>query len=124
MEFLIVFIVSAVFLLLIGVAMAFGKSPSYRPDRAYVLKLMKGIEDKTTTQQSWDMLIGYPISHDPELENIRRWLVSIHEGTDGQKPAREGINGYIYDRETRGRIIPVIKQLEKLINEAPIIREF
>lgn len=58
MEFLIVFIVSAFFLLLIGVAMSFGKSPSYRPDRHYVLKLMKGVEDRTTTDQAWDMLIG------------------------------------------------------------------
>lgn len=124
MEFFIVFIVSAFFLMLIGIAMAFGKSPSYRPDRSYVLKLIKGIEDKTTTPQSWDMLIGYPISHDPELENIRRWLVSIHEGTDGQKPAREGINGYIYDRETRSRLGPVITQLEKLIEETPILKEF
>ncbi|WP_151671579.1 hypothetical protein [Nitrincola schmidtii] len=124
MEFFIVFFVSAVFLLLIGIAMAFGKSPSYRPDRAYVLKLIKGIEDQTTSPQSWDMLIGYPISHDPELENIRRWLVAIHEGTDGQKPAREGINGFIYDRESRARLAPVIVQLEKLIEETPVTKEF
>ncbi|KDE39658.1 MAG: hypothetical protein ACK4L8_15255 [Nitrincola lacisaponensis] len=124
MEFLIVFIVSAVFLLLIGVAMAFGKSPSYRPDRQYVLDLIKGIETRTTSPQAWDMLIGYPISHDPELEAIRRWLVALHEGTDGHKPAREGINGYIYDRESRQRLVAVIERLEKLIAEAPVTREF
>lgn len=124
MEFFIVFVVSAVFLLLVGVAMAFGKSPSYRPDRTYVLDLLKGIEEQTTSPQAWDMLIGYPISHDPELEKIRRWLVAMHEGTDGFKPAREGINGYIYDRESRARLVPVIQQLEKLIDQTPSIREF
>ena len=124
MEFLIVFFVSAVFLMLIAVALSFGKSPSYRPDREYVLKLIIGIEDKTTTQQSWDILIGYPISHDPELENIRRWLVAIHEGTDGNIPAREGINGYIYDRDTRERLLPVMRSLKKLIEETAVTREF
>lgn len=124
MEFLIVFFVSAFFLMLIGIAMAFGKSPSYRPDREYVLKLMKGIEEKTTSPQSWDMLIGYPISHDPELEQIRRMLVALHEGTDGNKAQREGINGYIYDRESRARLIPIIERLERLIEEAPVIKEF
>ncbi|QEW05412.1 hypothetical protein [Nitrincola iocasae] len=124
MEFLIVFIVSAFFLLLIGVAMSFGKSPSYRPDRHYVLKLMKGVEDRTTTDQAWDMLIGYPINHDPELEAIRRQLVDIHEGHAGVPAARQGINGYIYDRESRQRLQKIIVQLERLIEESPVIREF
>ncbi len=124
MEFLIVFIVSAFFLLLIGVAMSFGKSPSYRPDRHYVLKLMKGVEDRTTTDQAWDMLIGYPINHDPELEAIRRQLVDIHEGHSGVPAARQGINGYIYDRESRQRLQKIIIQLERLIEESPVIREF
>ncbi len=124
MEFIIIFVVSAFFLLLVGCAMAFGKSPSYRPTREYVLKLIKGIEDQSTTQQAWDMLIGYPINHDPELENIRRWLVSMHEGTDGFDPAREGINGYIYDKQSRHRLKAVIDQLEKLIKESPITKEF
>lgn len=124
MEFIIVFVVSAIFLSLIGVAMAFGKSPGYRPDRTYVLTLLKGIEDQTTSSQAWDMFIGYPISHDPELENIRRWVVAMHEGTDGYKPAREGINGFVYDRESRSRLNLVIIQLEKLINETPITKSF
>ncbi|MCD8512222.1 MAG: hypothetical protein LRY63_01490 [Nitrincola sp.] len=124
MEFFIVFIVSAFFLLLIGVALAFGKTPSYRPDRSYVLGLIKGIENQTTTPQAWDMLIGYPISHDPELEEIRRQLVAMHEGTDGYKPSREGINGYIYDRESRERLQQVIIKLEKLIENTPVTREF
>jgi hypothetical protein len=124
MDFLLVFIVSAFFLLLIGVAMAFGKSPSYRPDRDYVLKLMKGVEERTTTEQAWDMLIGYPISHDPELEAIRRQLVELHEGSADMPPARQGINGYIYDRESRQRLQRVIAELEKLIEESPVTREF
>ncbi|WP_417583529.1 hypothetical protein [Nitrincola sp.] len=124
MEFLIVFVVSAFFLALIGVAMAFGKSPSYRPDRHYVLKLIKGVEDRTTTEQAWDMLIGYPISHDPELEAIRRQLVELHEGNLDRPAARQGINGYIYDRESRQRLQSVVIQLEKLIAESPVTREF
>ncbi|WP_036525105.1 hypothetical protein [Nitrincola sp. A-D6] len=124
MDFVIVFIVSAFFLMLIGVAMAFGRSPAYRPDRQYVLKLMKGVADRTTSEQAWDMLIGYPISHDPELEDIRRQIVDIHEGNADIPAARQGINGYIYDRESRQRLHKVIDQLEKLIEESPVIREF
>ena len=85
---------------------------------------MKGVEDGTTSEQAWDMLIGYPISHDPELEAIRRQLVELHEGSFDRPPARQGINGYIYDRESRQRLIPVIIQLEKLIEESPVTKEF
>lgn len=124
MDFFLVFIVSTFFLLMVGLAMAFGKSPSYRPDRDYVLKLMKGIEDRTTTEQRWDMLIGYPISHDPELEVIRRQLIAFHEGSSDMPPARQGINGYIYDRESRQRLQKIIVELEKLIEKSPVFREF
>lgn len=124
MEFFILFIVTAIFLLLVGVALSFGKSPSYRPDRHYVLKLLKGIEDASTSPQAWDMFIGFPISHDPELEDIRRQLVAMHEGTDGYPAAREGINGFIYDREARERMRLVRMRLETLIETSPVLKDF
>lgn len=111
-------------MILIVVAMTFGKPVGYRPSRQSVLLLLRGIEDGSTRQEAWDMFLGYPVSHDPELEAIRRELVALHEGLDGTVAAKEGISGYIYDREGRARVAKVTAQLEKLISDEPGFREF
>ncbi|EXJ09416.1 MULTISPECIES: hypothetical protein [Nitrincola] len=123
-EFFVIFVISALFLGLVGVALAFGRSPSYRPDRGYVLKLLRGIQDGTTEAHVWDMFIGYPIGHDPELELLRREIVAIHEGDEKHPPAPSGINDFIYDRETRKRLLVIEQKLETLIESQPIIRDF
>lgn len=123
-EFLLIFAVTLVVLILIVVAMVFGKPLGYRPSRQSVLELLRGIDAGTTRQEAWDMFLGHPVSHDPELEAIRRELVMLHEGMDGQGPAPSGIGDYIYDRATRARVAGITAKLEKLIADEPSIREF
>ncbi|WP_151702733.1 hypothetical protein [Nitrincola alkalilacustris] len=123
-QFIAVFLVTLCVMILIVLAMMFGKPIGYRPSRESVLLLLRGIEDGSTRQEAWDMFLGYPVSHDPELEAIRRQLVTLHEGLDGATAAKEGLSGYIYDREGRARVAKFTAQLEKLINEEPGFREF
>ncbi|RAU18176.1 hypothetical protein DN062_08015 [Nitrincola tibetensis] len=123
-EFFIIFVISAIFIGLVGISLAFGRSPSYRPERAYVLKLLQGIQDGTTEPHVWDMFIGYPIGHDPELELVRREIVAIHEGDENHPPALSGINDFIYDRETRKRLSVIEQKLETLIKNQPIVKDF
>jgi len=123
-QFIVVFLITLCVMILIVVAMMFGKPIGYRPSRQDTLKLLRGVEDGTTRQEAWDMFLGYPVSHDPELEAIRRQLVVLHEGLDGTTAVKEGLSGYIYDRAGRARVAKVTEQLEKLINEEPRFREF
>lgn len=118
------FVFSALSLLLIGFGYARGKIPVHRPDKEYLLKLLNGIETKSTRVEEWECFIGYPVHHDPELEALRQALLRIHEG-DGTSPAaKEGINGYIYDREGRARVEKVRQTLQKMLEEGPSMREF
>ncbi|WP_409523581.1 hypothetical protein [Nitrincola sp. MINF-07-Sa-05] len=123
-QFIVVFLITLCVLILIVVAMVFGKPLGYRPSRQYALQLLRGVEDGTTRQEAWDMFLGYPVSHDPELEAIRRQLVALHEGMDGGAPANQGLGDYIYDRAGRARVAKLVPVLEKLISDEPGFREF
>ncbi|KAA0874599.1 hypothetical protein [Nitrincola tapanii] len=124
MEYLIIFLVT--FLVLIGVvlALAFGKTPGYRPSRVEVLKILQALESGELAQEQWDMFLGYPISHDPDLEEIRRDLILIHEGDGVDLPAGSGIDGYIYDRSGRARVLKVREKLELLISKEMVYKDF
>ncbi len=123
-EFLIAFVVS---LLLIGgmaVALIYGRAPTWRPDRQKVLALMQQLQTGEARRDEWEMLIGMPILHDPELEEIRRLCVAIHEGDEEHPPASEGLDTYLYDRAGRQRFAEVQKTLEQLIANEPYFRDF
>ncbi|SIQ97218.1 hypothetical protein [Marinobacterium stanieri] len=123
-EFLIAFLVS---LLLIGglvLALTYGRAPTWRPDRRKVLDLMQKLQTGDVRQDEWEMFIGFPILHDPELEAIRRLCVGIHEGDDRHPPASDGLGQYVYDRAGRQRVAEVQKELEQLIANEPYFRDF
>lgn len=123
-EFLIAFVVS---LLLIGglvLALVYGRAPTWRPDRRKVLTLMQQLQTGEARRDEWEMLIGMPILHDPELETIRRQCVAIHEGDGEHPPAGEGLGDYLYDRAGRQRLAEVQKALEQLIADEPYYRDF
>ncbi|MBS99976.1 MAG: hypothetical protein CMI01_15045 [Oceanospirillaceae bacterium] len=123
-EFLPVFLLTLIFLVLLVVFMGFGRTPTYRPERQEVRDLLAGIFERKTSQEAWDMFLGLPILHDPELEEIRRRCIQIHEGTDGQAAAHAGLDGYLYDRAGRERLKPVLEALDELIRKTPVYREF
>ena len=123
-EFLIAFLVS---LLLIGglvAALIWGRAPTWRPDRRKVLDLMQRVQAGTARRDEWEMFVGLPLLHDPELEEIRRRCVTIHEGDEQHPPAADGLEPYLYDRAARARLAEVQTELERLIEREPFYRRF
>lgn len=123
-EFVLVFALTLIFLVVLVVFLSFGRAPTYRPSREQVRTLLAGVLDKTTSVEAWDMFLGLPIVHDAELERLRRRCIDIHEGIEGERAAGTGLDGYLYDREGRERIQQVLDELDRIIREAPITKEF
>ncbi len=123
-EFLVAFLVS---LLLIGglvVALIWGRAPTWRPDRRQVLVLMQQVQAGEARRDEWEMFVGLPVLHDPELEAIRRRCVDIHEGDESHPAASDGLAPYLYDRAARERLARVQADLEQLIKNEPFYRRF
>ena len=123
-EFIPIFAVTLFLLALLVIGLMFGRSPAYRPTRDEVLELMRGLLEERTREEAWELFVGMPIVHDPELEHIRQLCVYIHEGDEKTPPARGGLGGYIYDKAGRARIAEVLKELEQLIRDTPVVQEF
>ncbi|MBA4502855.1 hypothetical protein [Marinobacterium marinum] len=123
-EFLVVFLISLLFIGGLVVALAYGRAPTWRPDRRKVLALMQQVQVGEARRDAWEMFVGLPVLHDPELEQIRRRCVAIHEGDETHPPAGEGLEPYLYDRAARARLLEVEKDLELLIRKEPFFRRF
>lgn len=124
MEFIAAFVVSLLILCLTAAALHFGRSPTYRPSRQEVLALLQGVLDGSTSRQRWDLFIGLPMHHDPELEEIRRRCLMLQEGDDDEAAAGEGLDGYLFDRAGRQRLGRIVDDLRTLIAKEPVYREF
>lgn len=124
MELIPVFFITFLFSLGLIVALSYGKAPTYRPEREQVVVLLESLLDGTASQSHWDLFIGMPIQHDEALEAVRVKCVTLHEGLDGSDPAREGIDGFIYDRAGRAKIETILVDFRKVIDQTPITRQF
>jgi len=124
MEFVAVFLVTLLIVGGLGLALYFGKPPTHRPSRQQILELLRGVENGTTQREAWDMFIGYPLSHDPELDRIRQQCVVLEEGDASHPPVTPGLGDYIYGKEGRARIHQLANELEKLIEKEPHYKEF
>lgn len=124
MEFIAAFVVTLLILCLMAAALHFGRSPIYRPSRAEVLALLQGVLNGTTTREQWDLFVGLPMHHDPELEDIRRCCLVLQEGNDDEPAAGEGLDGYLFDRAGRERMAAIVGELQRLIDKEPVYRQF
>ncbi len=124
MDFIPVFLVTLLIVGGLGMALFFGKAPTHRPSRQEILAIMRGIETGTTRQERWDLFIGYPLTHDPELDLFRQQCVALEEGDGENPPLGQGLGDYIYNREGRAKIQQLADELEKMIEEEPKYREF
>jgi hypothetical protein len=122
--FLAAFCVTLVLLCLMAAALYFGRAPTYRPSRAEVLTLLQGVLDGTTTRQRWDLFVGMPLRHDPELEEIRLRCLVLQEGDDDTPAAGEGVDEHLFDRAGRSRLRVIVDDLQQLIARDPVYREF
>ncbi|WP_432471049.1 hypothetical protein [Amphritea sp. HPY] len=124
MEFVVVFLVCLLVLIILVVGLAFGRAPAYQPSRASVLALLKGIADKSTPEPGWALFLSSPITHDAELEAFRKRCFLFDEGLSDQGRARPGINGNIYDLAGRTYIAGIARELEQLIQDQPLTLDF
>ncbi len=46
-------------------------SPVYRVERENVVRLLELVVAGQATEQDWDVFVGVPIRHDPELDAVR-----------------------------------------------------
>ncbi|RTE66740.1 hypothetical protein EH243_06585 [Amphritea opalescens] len=124
MEFIVVFLVSLLVLLFLVVGLLFGRAPTYRPDRAYILALLQGVEDRSTTEQAWSLFIHTPISHDMDLETFRRRCYQFDQGEVMGVKSRAGINGYLYDPKGRDYIKALAEEFDLFIRNEPLSVDF
>lgn len=124
MEFLFVFLVSFVVLLIVALALVFGRSPTYRPSRASVLALLQRVVERQARIEEWELFLSLPVNHDPDLEAIRQQCLIITHGDDSCAPAGEGLNGAIFDHRGMLRLLEVIKRLRQLIEAEPASKLF
>ena len=124
MEFVAVFLVCLLVLVILVVGLAFGRTPAYRPERQYVLHLLRGISDRTTSESAWSLFVHTPVSPDVELETFSYRCYQFDQGESDECRSRPGINGYIYDSKGREFIAKVADDLEKMIREAPLSVDF
>lgn len=124
MTFLAAFAITLVLLCLMAVALYFGRAPTYRPSRPEVLELLQGVLQGTTSRQRWDLFVGLPLRHDPELELIRLRCVVLQEGDEHEPAAGEGVDSYLFDRAGRARLGKIVEDLQALIAKDPVYRQF
>ena len=124
MEFIAVFLVCLLVLAILVVGLAFGRTPTYRPESDDVLQLLKGIADRSTNEQAWALFINTPITHDADLEAFRWRCYQFDEGGLKEYPSRPGINGYIYDLSGREYIASIADELEQTLRDRPVTRNF
>lgn len=122
MEFVAVFLVTLLLLAGLVAALMFGRTPSYRPDRGEVLSLLNAVAEGRADADRWYLFLSIPVTHDPELESIRRACVVVDEGDEDHEPALSGLN--IYDLKGRERIRRIADELEEMIGSEPGFREF
>lgn len=79
MEFLVTVVLAT---LLIGVAFFvfhFFGTPFYRLEPINVRRLLESVLAETATVADWDVFIGMPIRHNPDLERIRKRCAELAE---------------------------------------------
>lgn len=98
--------------------------PSYRPTRESVAELLRKVIHGEAAPEQWDMFIGYPILHDPDLELIRRQCIVISEGDEENRGYPSGLGDNIFNRAGREKIAEVLEEMQELIEEEPFKKDF
>lgn len=124
MELLVSFLATLILLAVLFLVLRRARAPAYRPSRRRVLALLEGVAKKQTSRDAWDLFVGLPILHDPELEQIRRRCLILTEGDFLTPPCPSGIGGYLFNRDGRARIEAICADLRELIRQEPFSRSF
>lgn len=123
-EILITFILSFVVIGALAWVMARGQSSRYQPSRADIAALLQAVLDGSADRNQWDRFIGYPLSHDPELELFRLRCMALTDGDPDTEPMGSGIGGYLFNKQGRERLAEVLAALQQLIADQPYQQDF
>lgn len=124
MELLLTFLLTLALIGALVWVLSRSRTSRYRPTRQQVVTLLQAVLEGTALQSQWDLFIGYPLYHDPELEQIRLRCVALNEGDPDTEPMTSGIGGYLFDRASRKRLAEVLAELQQLIANEPFQRGF
>ena len=124
LEILITFVFSLLVIGLLGWVVARNPRSRYRPTRAEVVTLLQAVIDGEASQTQWDLFIGYPLYHDPELEQIRLRCMALTQGDPDTEPMGSGIGAYLFNRAGREQLAEVLAELKQLIADEPYQRDF
>ncbi|MFC0267979.1 hypothetical protein [Kushneria aurantia] len=70
--FLVTFTVCLLIIGLMVLALVLSRTPRFRTSEQDLLTLLDDALARRLSEQRWHTLVGYPIRHDPVLENVRR----------------------------------------------------
>jgi hypothetical protein len=123
-EILITFIFSLVVIGALAWVMSRSKNSRYQPSRPEIVTLLQSVLDGEAHRSQWDLFIGYPLYHDPELELIRLRCAALTDGDPDTEPMASGIGGYLFNRQGREQLAGVLIELQQLIADEPFQRDF
>tara|TARA_R110002167_G_scaffold15727_9_gene62446 strand:- start:1880 stop:2257 length:378 start_codon:yes stop_codon:yes gene_type:complete len=124
LELLLTFVFSLLVIGLLAWVLSRSKTSRYRPTRQQVVRLLQAVLEGSAQRNQWDLFIGYPLYHDPELEQIRLYCVALTQGDPETEPMASGIGGYLFDRAGRARLAKVLAELQQLVADEPFQRDF
>ena len=123
-EFVVIFMVTSLILLSLACALYFGRPPIYLVTREQALGMLEGLLEGTLPEMKWLVFIGHAITTDPELNEIRLQCNQIELAAEQGKSIAYSANSKRYDNAGLEQIQLVITNLENLIAETPVTKEF
>ncbi|MEH6648624.1 MAG: hypothetical protein V7707_01215 [Motiliproteus sp.] len=123
-EILITFVLSLVVIGALAWVMARGQTSRYQPTRADAVALLQSVLAGNAQRSQWDLFIGYPLYHDPELELFRLRCIALTEGDPDTDPMGSGIGGYLFNKAGREQLAAVLAELQQLIADEPYQQDF
>lgn len=123
MEFLVIFIVTAGVLIFAALMMIIGRPPVYHVTREEAQEILQRQIKGELEEMKWLVFIGHSIPMDPELNELRLICAQI------ELDAEHGVLKYAastkrYDSEGIAKVEQVYQQLQQLIANTPITKEF
>jgi hypothetical protein len=127
MEFIAVFLVCLVVLLVLTLALTFGRPPVYRPSRDEILEQIQRVEKGGMTNlevERWSVTVGLPILHDPDLETIRQSCQFLEWMAEQGDECSYSPGRYRFDERGMAKLVNIRESLETLIKDTPVYRAF
>lgn len=97
--YLLVFAVCLLITLTTVIALMLSRTPRFRTQAEDLISLFDDVLANRASEAQWHTLIGYPIRHDPYLENLRRRSQHLMEQYGRPWQAAQG--GSMLSREGR-----------------------